>query len=431
MIDENSRSIRRHLVWGLSTVVLLVGGVGGWAATTNFAGAVIAPGRLIVEGSVKKVQHPVGGVIGAIDVEEGQRVEAGDVVVRLDATQARANLTILSAQMDELAVRQARLDAELRGLESLVVSKDMRSRSTWAAIQSLIAGENSLFETRRAAQAGLIAQLAEQKNQLRQQIVGLVSQTSAVDQQISLLTRELTGKQRLLEKKLITLQLLMPLEREKARLAGERGALAARVAQARGLSAEIDLKVLQIERDRRTEAARELTDVRAKLAELAERRIAAEDQVNRIDIRAPQTGIVHELSVHTVGGVVGAGETLMQIVPDSGALNVEVRLSPQAIDQIYVGQEARLRFSAFDQSTTPEVDGTVARVAADLTSDPRTGDKYFSARIDMDAAAIAKLGQAILPGMPVEAFIRTSDRTVLSYLTKPLTDQIERSFREE
>lgn len=428
---RTSRSIRRHLGVGIATVILLVGGVGGWASTTQFAGAVIAPGLLVVENSSKKVQHPVGGVIGEIHVADGDRVEAGQVVFRLEETQTRANLAIVTKQLDELSAIQARLEAERDGADEVRFPAEISARSGEPDIAALTSGEQSLFAARQQSRSGQKAQLVEQVAQLKEQINGYMEQAAATKSELAVIAEELTGKQALFDKQLTTLQQITPLQRDRARLEGEHGSLVANIARAKGLVAEVGLKIIQIEHDFRTEAGRELAEIRAKVSELHERRIAAEDELNRVDIRAPQTGLVHELAVHTVGGVVGPGEVLMYIIPESDELVIEARIPPQEIDQLYIGQEAMVRFSAFNQRTTPELQGTVARISGDLTMDPRTGLTYYTVRIRVAEDEVARLGQRLVAGMPVEAFIRTGERTVLTYLTKPLTDQMDRAFREE
>ena len=428
---RTSRSIRRHLILGIATVILLVGGVGGWASTTEFAGAVIAPGLLVVENSSKKVQHPVGGVIGEIRVAEGDRVEAGQVVFRLDETQTRANLAIVTKQLDELAAIQARLEAERDGTDEVSFPPAIATRGSEPDIAALISGERSLFVARQQSRSGQKAQLVEQVAQLKQQINGYMEQAAATKSELFVIAEELSGKQALFDKQLTTLQQITPLQRDKARLEGEHGSLVANIARAKGLVAEVELKIIQIEHDFRTEAGRELAEIRAKVSELHERRVAAEDELNRVDIRAPHTGIVHELGVHTIGGVIGPGEVLMYIIPESDELVIEARIPPEEIDQLHIGQEAMVRFSAFNQRTTPEVQGTVARISPDLTMDSRTGHTYYTVRIRVAEEEVARLGQRLVAGMPVEAFIRTGERTVLTYLTKPLTDQMDRAFREE
>ena len=284
---------------------------------------------------------------------------------------------------------------------------------------------------RRSARNGQKSQLPERINQLEDELKGLASQTDAKANEIQLIKKELEGVRHLWEKKLIPLNRLMTLEREGARIEGERGHLLAASAQAKGKMTEIELQIGQIDRDLKSEASKELREIQAKIAELVERRVAAEDQLKRTDIIAPQDGVVHQLSVHTVGGVVVAGEVLMLIVPGADELTVEVRIAPHDIDQLAIGQKAVLRFAAFNQRTTPEIAGRLKIVAADITQDQKTGATYYLGRIGIPIEEVARLkGLKLLPGMPVEAFVQTVDRTVLSYLVKPLEDQITKAFRE-
>jgi len=423
-------SIRRHLLAGLAAIFVLVGGIGGWAATTELSGAVIAPGQLVVQSDVKKVQHPTGGVVAELNVRDGDSVEAGDVVVRLDDTVTRANLAIVVKSLQQLEARQARLEAERDGTDTVVFPASLLALQHDPEVARLIAGETKLFELRRSAREGQKAQLAERVDQLHEEIEGLTSQIAAKEREIELINEELVGVRDLWEKKLIQVQRVNELDRQAARLEGERGQLVAATAQARGRISEIELQVIQIDQDMRSEVAEELRDIQAKTAELVERKVAAEDELRRIDIRAPQSGRVHQLAVHTVGGVIGAGEVLMLTVPVTDELTVEAKIAPQDIDQVSVGQPAVLRFSAFNQRTTPEVRGEVTRVSADLTLDERTGISYYTARISLTADEARRLGNVSLaPGMPVEAFIQTGERTVLSYLTKPLADHAMRTFR--
>jgi HlyD family secretion protein len=424
------RSIRRHLLGGLAVVALLAGGVGGLAATTELAGAVIAPGVMVVDTNVKKVQHPTGGVVGELRVRDGDRVKAGDVVVRLDETITQANLAIVVKSLNEMQARLARLEAERDDAASIDFPADSLARSKNVEVVRSIEGERNLFNCRRKARAGQKAQLAERIAQLREEIQGLTGQVAAKKREIELIGQELEGVRELWRKNLVQIQRVTALERDAARLEGERGQLIAATAQSKGKTSEIELQIIQIDQDLRSEVAKELREVQAKIAELVERKVAAEDQLKRIDIRAPQDGMVHQLNVHTVGGVITAGEAMMLIVPEADALTVEAKLAPQDIDQVHPGQAAALRFSTFNQRTTPELKGTVTRVSADLTTDQRTGASYYTVRISIPENEVARLGGLkLLPGMPLETFIQTGDRTVLSYLTKPLTDQIMRSFR--
>jgi HlyD family secretion protein len=424
------RSLRVHLLTGLSVLVLLGGGVGGWAATTELAGAVVAPGSVVVDSHTKKVQHPTGGVVGEIRVRDGDRVQAGELVVRLDDTITRANLAVITKALDELAARQGRLEAERDGRPTISVHPELRGRSADPEIARLIIGEHTLFKLRQEAREGLRAQLKERIGQLHEQITGLQEQTGAKADEIKLIQNELEGVRELWRKHLIPLSRVTQLEREATRLKGERGQLMATIAQAKGRISETELQIIQIDQDLRSEVAKELREIQAKNAELIEKRIAAEDHLKRIEIRAPQAGIVHQLSVHTVGGVIAGGDPLMLIVPEADELAIEVKVAPQDIDQLTIGQEAVLRLSAFNQRTTPEIKGTVSLVAADLTQDQKTGTVFYTARIAAEHNEMARLhGLRLVPGMPVEAFIQTGQRTALSYLTKPLSDQITRAFR--
>ena len=430
--DATRRSIRRHLLAG-GLAVLLVGiGVGGWAATTEIAGAVIASGRLIVDSSVKKVQHPTGGVVAELRVHEGDRVIAGEILIRLDETQIRATAAMIARDLDELAARQARLEAERENLDQVVFPADLLARIDDPAVARAIAGERRLFELRRTARSGQKAQLAERIGQLRQEIDSLIAQAAAKDKEIALIGQELAGVRDLWHRKLVPLARLTSLERDAARLAGERGQLAGFAAEARGKITETELQIIQVDEDMRSDVGKELADIRSKVAELVERQVAALDQLKRVDLRAPQDGRVHQLAVHTVGGVIGAGEAVMLIVPDADKLTVEARVAPQDIDQLHVGQPAALRFSSFNQRTTPELEGEIALIAADLSQDQRTGASYYTVHITPKAGEIARIdGLKLVPGMPVEAFVETGKRTVLSYLVKPMQDQALRAFREK
>ena len=430
--DATRRSIRRHLLAG-GLIVLLVGaGVGGWAATTEIAGAVIASGRLIVDSSVKKVQHPTGGSVAELRVHEGDRVTAGEILIRLDETQIRATVSMIARDLDELAARQARLEAERESLDQVAFPADLLAGIDDPAVARAVAGERRLFELRRAARSGQKAQLAERIGQLRQEIDSLVAQAAAKDKEIALIVQELAGVRDLWRRNLVPLGRLTSLERDAARLEGERAQLIGFAAEARSKITETQLQIIQVDEDMRSDVGKELADIRSKTAELVERQVAAQDQLKHVDLRAPQDGRVHQLAVHTIGGVIGPGEAVMLIVPDADKLTVEARVAPQDIDQLHVGQPAVLRFSSFNQRTTPELEGEIGLIAADLTQDQHTGASYYMVHIAPREGQIARLeGLKLVPGMPVEAFVETGERTVLSYLVKPLQDQALRAFRDK
>jgi HlyD family secretion protein len=425
-------SIRRHTLLGLSSALLLVGGLGGWAVVTELSGAVVAPGAVVVDSHVKKVQHPTGGVVGEILARDGDRVRSGDVVIRLDETVARANLAMVSKSLDELATRQSRLEAERDGLERVAVPAALKRRLNEPELERLVLGEVRLFESRREARDGQKAQLKERISQLQEQIDGLDLQAAAKADEIQLIQSELSGVEQLWRKNLVPITRVTALKREETRLRGERGQLISNVAQAKGRISETALQILQIDQDLRSEVSKELREVQAKVAELVERRVAAEDQLKRIDIRAPQDGFVHQSIVHTVGGVINAGEPLMMIVPEADELSIEVKVSPQDIDQLQPGLDTVLRLSAFNQRTTPELKGRVSLIAADLVTDQRSGIQYYPVRVAFADGERDRLGALkLVPGMPVEGFIQTGYRTVFSYLTKPIADNMAKAFREE
>ena len=424
--------LRRQTAAIVIAALLLVAGLGGWAMTTEFTGAVIAAGQLVVDSNVKKVQHPTGGVVGKLNVREGKEVKAGDIVISLDDTQIRANRDIVVKALNELAARQAREEAERDGLDKVTFPADLLARRSDADVDKAVTGEQRQFEIRRTSREGQKAQLRERMIQLRQEISGYEAQITSKDKQIEWVGKELVGVYELWEKNLIPYTRVTSLEREKERLVGERGQLMAAIAQSKGKIAEIELQILQVDQDMRTEVGKDLAEIRARTAEMIERKVAAEDQLKRVDIRAPIDGVVLQLTVHTVGGVITAGEAIMLIVPQTDTLQVEAKIPPQEIDQIRVGQSAVLRFVAFSQRTTPELNGTVIRISADVSEDAKTGARFYTIRLDVSPEEVARLGAVkLVPGMPVEALIQTSPRTVMSYLIKPLHDQLARAFREK
>ena len=425
-------SIHRHLRAGAIVVLFLVGGLGAWAATTDISGAVIAPGNLVVDSNIKKVQHPTGGIVSELHVRDGDRVKAGDVVVRLDNTVARASLAIVSKGLDELLARRARLEAERDASQGVTVPDELRRRANEVGIAHIIDGERKLFAIRRDARLGQKDQLRQRIQQLREETGGYEAQERAKGKEITLIQRELAGAHALWGKNLMPITKLTALEREATRLEGERGQLIATVAQVKGKISETELQIIQIDRDLGGEVGKELRDTDAKIDELVERKVAAEDQLKRVEIRAPQDGVVHQLAVHTVGGVIAAGDPIMLIVPEADLLMVEAKVAPQDIDQLRIGQTAGLRFSAFSQRTTPEINGSLSRVSPDIITDQRTGQSHYTVRIAVSSQEIARLGTVkLLPGMPVEVFLQTGERKVLSYLVKPLRDQVARAFREK
>jgi HlyD family secretion protein len=426
------RSIRLHLIIGLAVVIVLAGGFGGWASTVQISGALIAPGAVVVDSNVKKVQHPTGGVVGEVRVRDGDVVKAGDVVVRLDDTVTKASLAIVVKTLNGLYARAARLEAEQRGDSKLTFPPQLTERAGDPDVQNVMTSETKLFEVRVTGRTGQKAQLRERVSQLNEEIGGLSAQEKAKDQEIVLVEKELVGVRSLFEQRLVQISRLTVLERDAARLNGERAQYIASRAQAKGKITEIELQIIQVDKDMVSEVSKDLRETNDKIGEFVERKVTAEDQLRRVDIRAPQDGMVLQNNVHTVGGVITAGDAMMMIVPQADDLSVEAKVDPKDIDKLQIGQKTLMRFSAFNQRTTPELNGNVTRVSADVTTDQRTGQSYYTIRVSLPPAEVARLGDnnKLIPGMPVEAFVQTGDRTMLSYLMKPLNDQLMRSFRE-
>jgi HlyD family secretion protein len=424
-------SIRLHLIIGLAVVIILAGGFGGWASTVQISGALIAPGSVVVESNVKKVQHPTGGVVGEVRARDGDVVKAGDVVVRLDDTVTKASLAIVVKTLNGLYARTARLEAEQRGEDKLTFPPQLTERADDPDVKNVMISESKLFEVRVHGRAGQKAQLRERVSQLNEEIGGLAAQERAKEKEIALIEKELVGVRSLYEQHLVQLTRLTTLERDAARLNGERAQYIASRAQAKGKITETELQIIQVDKDMVSEVSKDLRETNDKIGEFVERKVTAEDQLRRVDIRAPQDGMVLQSTVHTVGGVITAGDAIMMVVPQADDLQVEAKVDPKDIDKLQIGQKTLLRLTAFNQRTTPELNGTVSRVSPDVTTEQRTGQSYYTIRVVMPPAEVARLGDVkLIPGMPVEAFVQTGDRTMLSYLIKPLHDQLMRSFRE-
>jgi HlyD family secretion protein len=431
-LEGARRSIRTHLIVGLALVLIVAGGFGGWASTVPISGALIAPGAVVVDTNVKKVQHPTGGVVGEVRVRDGDVVKAGDIVVRLDETVVKASLAIVVKTLNGLWARAARLEAEQRGLDKIKFPPMLTDRADDPDVRDVLASETKLFEVRVNGRSGQKSQLRERVTQLNEEIGGLSAQEEAKNKEIALVEKELIGVRQLYDQHLVQISRLTTLERDAARLSGERAQYIASRAQAKGKITETELQIIQVDKDMVSEVSKDLRETNDKIGEFVERKVTAEDQLRRIDIRAPQDGIVLQSTVHTVGGVITAGDAIMMIVPRADDLSVEAKVNPQDIDKLQIGQKTLLRLSAFNQRTTPELIGLVSRVSADVTTDQRTGQSYYTIRVSLPAQEVARLGDSnkIIPGMPVEAFVQTGDRTVISYLMKPLHDQLMRAFRE-
>ena len=431
METDTSRTFRigPRVFMGLTLCLILIGGVGGWAATAQLSGAVIAQGSVAVDQKVKAIQHRDGGIVSEIAVREGDLVEAGQVLLRLDDAQTKAELSIVQKQIVELAARKARLVAERDGLEAIGFPPELNGTDRETAL--VMSGERRIFEGNRHNRQSQKQQLELGIEQIGEEIRGLEAQRASKDREIALLDDEYGKIKGLADRNLIERNRIYTTDRDRTRLLGERGEIDAAIARARTRISEIRLQIIAIDENARTEAQRELTALESKLSELQDRRMAISDRLSRTDIRAPIAGTVNELNIHTIGGVITPAEVLVTIVPQNAKLNVEFRLNPASIDQVDVGRPARLRFPAFNQRITPELNGTVSHISAATTRDPATGEVYYAGKVWVPAEELARIGEdALLPGMPVEVYVMTEERTALSYLAKPLTDQFNRAFRE-
>jgi HlyD family secretion protein len=429
-LDHIRAGMRRHLMIGGLAFVAIVFGLGGMAASIDFAGAIVTQGRLVVDSSVKKVQHIAGGTVAELKVKDGDHVKVGDLLIRLDPTLAAANLAIYTKGIDEIMVRRARLQAERDNLDKLTFPEDVMARTGEPEIADLIKIETTQFESRRAARDGQKNQLGKKIAELEQQAVGIKAQEDAINREAKFTKLELAGLHTL-AKGLVPIDRMSAVERQDAQYDGQLGQLIAEAGQAGAEIAQAELQILQVDQDMRSEVAKQLSEDESKLNELSEHKIAAEDQLHKLEIRAPQDGIVYQLSIHTVGGVVGAGEPIMLIVPRNDVLVVEARIEPNDVDRVHAGSEAGLRFTSLGSRTTPEFTGKVETVSPDIVTDQRTGAGFYVARVSLPAEAMDKLGAKLMPGMPVEVLIATDKRTVLSYLVRPLRDQFMHTFREK
>ncbi|AID28230.2 MULTISPECIES: HlyD family type I secretion periplasmic adaptor subunit [Mesorhizobium] len=428
---EARDDIRSNLILGAAVTAMLVVGGGLWLGLTKIAGAVIAPATVVVESNIKKVQHLTGGTIGGIFAQDGDHVRAGDVVARLDDTLTRANLQIISEDLDRATVRLARLEAERQGLPEMQLPSSLQERMGDPELAALVRGERTLFESRATALTGQKAQLESRSKQLERQIDGLKAQQAAEDQSVVLLDGDLGDVQALYTKKLVSKERLSNIRLDATRAHGESGRLAAAVAEAQAKVSETELQVLQLDEQRRSEVTSELRETEAKQTELSERKVVAQDELTKTNIRAPQSGTVQESAIHTIGGVIAPGEVIMMIVPDTDNLVVDALIPPSRIDDVRPGQHVSIRFPAFDAGTTPACQGSVKRISADLIKDQQKQLSYFSARINVENKAACLTDAKVLkPGMPAEVHISTDERSVWSYLLKPLTDQMSRAFRQ-
>jgi HlyD family secretion protein len=421
----------RALWVGWGTLAALVIGFGVWSVATTISGAIIASGRIEVELNRQVVQHPDGGVVAEILIGEGDPVQAGDILLRLDGTLLLSELGIVESQLFEAQARRARLEAERDGLAEMSVPETLRAKAgTDPDAAEQLEGQRRLFAARAETVARTIEQLDKRRAQTLSQIDGINAQSLALTRQLDLVAKELADQQALLDKGLTQAARVLALQREEARLAGQVGELAATRAQAEGRITELELQTLGLIAQRREEANTQLRDVGTNELQLVQRQRALAEQVARLDIRAPTSGTVLGLQVTTPRAVLRAADAVAYIIPQDRPLIITVQVAPIHIDEVYVGQSAKVMFPAFSARTTPELFGQVALVSADALTDPATNAAFYRAEISLPATEVERLGQTLLPGMPVEAFIQTQARSPLAYLVKPLSDYFVQAFRE-
>jgi HlyD family secretion protein len=429
-IDTN-RSLKHVLTAGYASMFVIVGAGGAWAVMTKLNGAVIAPATIMAESYSKRVQHKDGGIVKEILVRDGDRVEAGQPLVILDNTETKSELGIMSALLDEALAKRARLEAQRDRQEKISYPEEVMQRASEPALAAIISGQNKLFAARLVAVLGKKDQLKQQIDQLQEQIIGLDSQKASKDKQLALIANELKDLRDLAKKGLVPVSRLNSMDREAARLDGERGELQASRASAEAKIAEVKVQILQIDEEDLAQTLSELRDVEGKVAELRERRLSSSARLDRMVIKSPITGSVYQSTVHTVGGVISPGEAIMNVVPEADELVLLAQVQPKDIDEVQAGQAARIRFPAFNARTTPELTAEVTQVSADVTRPDQNTQPFYTITLTLSASEVAKLqSNKLKPGMPAEAFIQTDARTPLSYFLKPLTDQFAHAFRE-
>lgn len=433
MTDDRDRwRLRPLIVIGYAALFFLVFGIGAWAAVSRIAGAVVGAGSLEVEGNRQVVQHPNGGVIKEIHARNGDKVEAGQVLIELDGEDLRPELGTVEGQWFEILARKSRLNAERDSLDTIVFDPELLSRSaSYPEIAGLMAAQEQQFAARRKSQGEEESQLEEQQTQIGKQNEGLVALQDATRSQIDLLSREISGQETLFKQGLTEMTRLLTPQRELARLKGTEGQVEASIAENRGKIAEIEIQRVRLFSKAREDAIAELRELEFKEIEMREKRRQLLDRMARLTLRAPVSGTVYGSTADTVRAVIRSAEPVMYIVPNDTPLVVRTRIDTIHIDQVHVGQEAVLRFSAFDQRTTPEIFGHVSDVSADAYTDERTGQHYYKADVTIDDHELDKLDHVtLMPGMPVESFIKTGDRSALSYFVKPMSDYFTRAFRD-
>jgi len=423
----------RFLMMGFIAIVFLLGVGLVWGSLAKIKGAVIAPGVVVVEGKPKTLQHLDGGIVGEIFVKDGDTVTEGDIVMQLDPTMLGANEDLVSTRLREAMARVARLEAERDGQKAITWPVDLVNAKDDPIVASAMIGQEKLFNARRIAAFGQVDQLQQRIAQFKDQITGLNSLISSKENQAMKIREEADAKRTLVEKGWLARPVILTLEREELRLKGDVANHQSEIARLNNSISETDVQILQLTRERQAEVLTELRQVETEVSDFREQLTTASDQLRRIDVIAPVTGKVHNMTVTTIGGVVAPGQEIMQIIPADDRLIIEAQVDPADIDQVYPGQKTTVRLSAFNMRTTPEMNGLVFQTSADRIIDQVTGMPYYSVKVEIPPEELSRLPEnlTLLPGMPAESFMQTESRSVLSYVLKPATDAMNHTFREE
>jgi HlyD family secretion protein len=433
-VDDPTAQWQSSAPWvrlGNRSAVMMFGGLIVFMLIFSISGAVLAPGTVTVEGNYKTIQHFDGGIVSKIRVKNGDLVKRGDELILLEATSAQANLSIINSRMRDFMIQQARLIAERDRKPQFKLPAAVVPFATDPQVVEIFVNQQALFEARRASHLGELSVLKQRVEQVLAEQSGQDKDLTSRRRQLQLANKELADVEPLFAKGFANQQRLGGLQREQARLEGDVGRMLADIARAKGALAEAELKIAQSEKEFTQGVVDEMRKVQGQLAEVEEQRKTLVEKLDRVVVRAPESGRVHALAVTTEGGVVQAGTALMQIIPDGGQLVIEAQIQPQDIDKVRQGVAAGIRFPAFDAKTTPRLKGMVSTVsAAELTS--KEGKSYFTARVEISAAELKRIGSLhrLLPGMPAEVYIETASRSMLSYFIKPLVDAMARSFRD-
>ena len=426
------RMARGIAIAGLATVALFIGVFGIWSIFAPLESAAMGPGVVESESNRKTIQHLEGGIIGQILVKDGDAVHAGQTLIRLDDTKPRTTLAALQGQFWDARAREARLIAERDGHDAIAWPPELEAKAN-PAVKLILAGQQRIFDTRRELFDSKRKVIEQRIAQVKEEIDGYRAQEAAAKQRIALITEEIKGVKELADKGLERKPRLLQLQRDLADIEGQRGELAAQIAKAQQTIAESEVQIINQQNDTQNDVANQLRETQAKIHELTEQMQAAADVLSRIEVKAPQDGVVTDLKVHTPGGVIQAGEPLMDLVPAEDKLIVTVQVRPEDINVVREGLTAHVRLIPYKQRRTPQIDGKVIYVSADRLTDKRTNQPYYAAKVRLDAQELAELkGEVELyPGMPAEVMIQTGETTVALYALEPIFESFHRAFREQ